>query len=118
MFKSCSSLLSVALPAATDVHEKAFYYIASGATIRLGRVAPTFGANAVASKSAPFPRVVTRGGSRDAGWQALVAANAETFADYKRTKADYPGAQTFGLLNLGGWSWAIDDAPGLLLFVR
>ena len=119
MFKSCTSLMSVSVPAATEVRKKAFYYIAPGSTIRIGRKqAPVFGENAVASKSGAFPRVVTRGGSGDAGWRALTAPNAAAFEEYRTTKDDYPGALTFGLMNSGGWSWVIDDAPGLMLLIR
>lgn len=118
MFQGCSALMSVSLSAATNVHQDAFNGIASGSTIRFGRTAPTFGANAVASTGEPFPRIVAHGASTEAGWRALTEPNAETFAEYRTTKADYPGSLACGLCDLGGWSWVIDDAPGFMLLVR
>ena len=44
--------------------------------------------------------------------------NAATFEEYRTAKDDYPGALTFGLMNSGGWSWVMDDAPGLMIFVK
>lgn len=99
-----------------------------------GESVPTLGSEAlwVTDGGTNDVRAVVKVMKRSAvpAWKAAIAENDEVFRrEYKRKKADYPGAGTIGLLKLGTvtiskvkhdvYAWVVNDNPdGLTILVR
>ena len=131
-FSGDSMLSDITIGASvTAISTIAFQNIAKGATVRFKGAPPNIADKAFyyknrgAETSNNRPRFYIVDKAAVAAWQAstIVTDNAATFEEFK-TKPDYPGTRTFGLVKISSaaadtqYAWVIDGTKGLSVVIR
>ena len=131
-FSGCSKMCDITIGrTVTSIGANAFANIAQGAIVRFRGPPPEMADKAFYYKNKaaetnnrrPQFRITSRAAVEAWAASEIVTANAKTFETFK-TKPDYPGPRTFGLVKISSaasdtqYAWVVDDVKGFVISVK